>query len=201
MPMSELSIESVIVTLGYIGIISMMISNGIIGFPSSQILYIIAGFFIFTGELNLILVSLLGALGNTIGNIILYELSRRRGLVYIARFKVFPPREIQKVQAVFNKHGSWFVFVGKLLPAIKVFIPIVAGVGQMNRVLYVPVIFVSSVIWSLIFISIGYFFGKNTDIFGYYGFILIAVALVIVGIFYRYMNSSKILKEVDETGE
>jgi len=197
----ELSVESIIVTLGYIGIFGMMISNGIVGFPSSQILYIIAGYFIFTGELNLVLVVLLGAIGNTIGNIILYELAKGRGLVYITRFKIFPEREVKKVQAVFNQHGSWFVFVGKLLPAIKVFIPIVAGIGKMNRALYVIVILISSTLWSLIFISIGYFFGKNTDFFGYYGFILIAVALVVVGVFYRYMNSKHILQEVGNGSE
>ena len=196
--MADISIETIIITLGYIGIFGMMISNGIVGFPSSQILYIVAGFFVFTGELDLVLVALVGALGNTIGNIILYELSRRRGLHYIARFKIFPEKEIQKVQVVFNRHGSWFVFVGKLLPAIKVFIPIVAGIGTMNRILYTPVIFISSVLWSLIFITIGFFFGKNADLFGYYGVILIFVALIVVGIFYRYMNSAKILKELEE---
>ena len=80
--MFEISVENVIVTLGYIGIFGLMISNGVITLPSSQILYIITGYFIFTGELNFALASLMGALGNTIGNIILYELARKKGLEY-----------------------------------------------------------------------------------------------------------------------
>lgn len=193
----EFSIEQVIITLGYVGIFGLMISNGILGFPSSQFLYIISGFFIFTGELNLILVSLIGAIGNTIGNIILYEIVRRKGIAFITKFKIFPKREVQKVQAVFSKRGAWFVFIGKLLPAIKVFIPIVAGVGKMNRTYYIPIIFVSSVIWSLIFITIGFYFGKNIEFLGIYTIVLILIALIIVGIFYRYMNSKKILQEIE----
>jgi len=173
-----------------------MISNGLTSIPSSQILYLIAGFFIFTGELNLALVSLIGALGNTIGNIILYELARKKGIEYITKFRIFPLREIQKIQLVFEKRGAWFVFIGKMLPAIKVFVPIVAGIGLMNRALYTPIIFITSLLWSLIFIGIGFFFGKNTELFGIYPVVLIIVAIVVVIAFYKYMNSQGITSEV-----
>lgn len=196
--MFEVSIENVITTFSYIGIFGLMISNGLTSFPSSQILYIIAGYFIFTGEINLALVSLVGAAGNTIGNIILYELARKKGIEYITKFRIFPLREIQKIQVVFERRGAWFVFLGKLLPAIKVFVPVVAGIGLMNRALYIPIIFITSLLWSFIFIGIGFFFGKNTELLGIYPIILIGVAIFVVFAFYRYMNSPKILKEVDQ---
>jgi len=196
--MLEISVEDIIVTLGYIGIFGLMISNGVITLPSSQLLYIITGYFIFTGELNLALVSLIGALGNTVGNIILYELARRKGLEYITTFKIFPLRELKKIQVVFEKRGAWFVFFGKLLPAIKVFVPIVAGIGLMNRALYIPIIFITSLLWSFIFIGIGFFFGKNTDLFGIYPVVLIIVVLIVVFAFYKYMNSQSIVSEVEK---
>ena len=194
--MSELSIEQLIIALGYVGIFGAMIANGAIAFPSSQILYIVSGFFVFTGDLNLALVVGVGAIGNTIGNVILYELARRRGMHYITRFKIFRAQEIEKLQIAFNRYGALFVFVGKLLPAIKIFIPIVAGLGKLTRVLYVLIILVSSLIWSLIFVSIGFFFGKNADVFGVYGVVLFLVALLLVFGFYKYMNSDKVLKEL-----
>lgn len=197
--MFDISIENIIVTLGYVGIFSLMTANGFISFPSSQILYIITGFFVFTGELNLALVSLIGSLGNTIGNIILYELARKKGLEYVSTFKIFPLREIKKIQMVFEKRGAWFVFFGKLLPAIKVFVPVVAGIGLMNRALYIPIIFITSLLWSFIFIGIGFVFGKNTELFGIYSVILIVVALVVVFAFYQYMNSLSVMKEVDKS--
>lgn len=196
--MNELSIEQLIATLGYIGIFGAMIANGAIAFPSSQILYIVSGFFASTGNLQIALIVGVGAIGNTIGNIVLYELARVRGIHYITRFKMFPLREIKKVEIAFKRRGALFVFIGKLLPAIKVFIPIVAGLGKMNRKLYLPIILVSSVIWSIIFVSIGFFFGKNANVFGIYGLILFVVALLVVFGFYKYINSENVLKELSD---
>ena len=196
--MFGIPLESIIVSLGYLGIFLLMIANGFISFPSSQILYIIVGYFISVGTLTLVAASLVGALGNTIGNIILYELSRRKGIAYITQYKMFPQREVKKVEIAFRKKGAWFLFVGKLLPAIKVFVPIPAGLGKMNRALYTAIIFVSSYIWSLIFIAIGYYFGKSSNVFGSYAVILMVVALVVVALFYKYINSEEIVREIEE---
>lgn len=192
----EAGIEQIILTLGYVGIFGLMIANGIFSFPSSQILYIVSGYFIFIGSLDLLLVSVIGAIGNTIGNTALFYLTRKRGLAYITKFTLLPVLEIKKVQAAFARRGALFVFVGKLLPAIKVFIPIVAGIGNMRTIVFVPIILISSFLWSLIFIGIGYFFGKQAELFGVYALVLVAIALSVVYFFYRYINSPSILKEL-----
>jgi len=197
MHMTELSIEQIIISLSYFGIFLLMISNGAISFPSSQILYIITGYFIFTENLLLVPVIVAGALGNTIGNIILYELVRSRGLHYITKFRLFPEEVVQKVQTAFQKRGAWFVFVGKLIPALKVFVPIPAGLAKMNRALYTSIIFISSIVWTFPFIAIGYYFGKSSDVFGKYAIILIIIALVVVSVLYRYMNSEEVESEIE----
>ena len=192
----EASIEQIIIAMGYFGIFGLMITNGIFSFPSSQILYIISGYFVFTGSLSLFLVSIAGALGNTIGNVILFQLSRKKGLEYINKITLIPIKEVQKVQIAFNKRGAWFLFVGKLLPAIKVFMPIVAGIGKMKTSIFIPIILITSFIWSFIFIAIGYYFGKSADLFGKYATILAIIALILIVIFYKYMNSKAVLKEL-----
>lgn len=194
--MPELSIEQIIVSLSYFGIFLLMITNGTVSLPSSQVLYIITGYFIFTRDLYLPLVVLIGAIGNTIGNVIIYELVRRKGLHYITKFKMFPEEIIRGVQIAFNKRGTWFLFVGKLIPALKVFMPITAGIAKMKRRLYTPIIFITSAIWPFPFIAIGYYFGKSADLFGKYAIVLIFIALIVFTIFYRYINSEAILKEV-----
>jgi membrane protein DedA with SNARE-associated domain len=173
-----------------------MISNGIISFPSSQVLYIITGYFIFTENLILLPVVIVGAIGNTIGNVILYELVRSKGIKYITKFHLFPKEMIKKVQIAFNKKGGWFVFIGKLIPALKVFVPIPAGIAKMNRWLYISIIFTSSVIWTFPFIAIGYYFGKSSNVFGKYTVVLIIIALVVVSVLYHYMNSEEIKSEI-----
>ncbi|GMQ95067.1 MAG: DedA family protein [Patescibacteria group bacterium] len=199
--MPDISIEQIVVSLGYAGIFLLMISNGATSFPSSQVLYIIAGYFIFTGDLNLALVISVGALGNTIGNILLYEAARAKGLVYIIKFKLFPETAVQKALIAFHKKGAWFAFIGKLLPAIKVFVPIPAGISKMNRVLFATIMLSASAIWTLPFLSIGYYFGKSSDVFGKYVIVLIVITLVVLFTFYKYMNSEEVMREVENIDE
>jgi len=196
--MPDITIETLIQGGSYFAIFLLMIANGSVSFPSSQVLYIICGYFIARGDLALPLVALVGALGNTVGNIILYELVRKHGRTFIERMKIFPLRELAKVELAFKKKGAWFIFIGKLLPAIKVFVPIPAGLGKMSRLLFASLMFTASFIWSLAFISIGFFFGKSSELFGRYAIILVIVAVVVVLLFYRYINSPAFVKEIEK---
>lgn len=192
-----MDVEYIILGTSYAGIFLLMIANGFISLPSSQVLYIIVGYFISTGHLGLLPSSLIGALGNTLGNIVLYEVVRQYGLRYLDHFKIFRSGDIRKVELVFQKRGLWFLFVGKLLPAIKVFIPIPAGVGRVDRRVFAGIMFVASWVWSFIFIAIGYFFGKGAGMWKSYGIILMAIAGIVVFLFYRSMNSDEIMRELE----
>jgi len=196
--MTDITIETLVQGGSYLAIFLLMIANGAVSFPSSQVLYIVTGYFIARGDLTLSLVALVGALGNTVGNVILYELARRHGRTFIERMKIFPTRELAKVEKAFQKKGAWFIFIGKLLPAIKVFVPIPAGLGKMSRPLFATLMFVASFIWSLAFISIGYFFGKSANLFGSYAVVLVIVAAVVILFFYRYINSDEIVREIEK---
>lgn len=196
--MTDTTIEALIQGGSYFAIFVLMITNGAVSFPSSQILYIIAGYFVAQGNLVFALVAFVGALGNAIGNIILYELARKHGRTFVARMKLFPERELSKVEHAFKKKGAWFIFIGKLLPAIKVFVPITAGLGKFSRILFAPLMFIASFIWALGFISIGFFFGKSSDLFGKYAIILVIVAAVVMLLFYRYINSPAIVSEIEK---
>lgn len=196
--MTDTTIEALIQGGSYFAIFALMITNGAVSFPSSQVLYIIAGYFVAQGNLSFTLVALVGAFGNAIGNVVLYELARKHGVTFIARMKLFPERELAKVEHAFKKKGAWFIFIGKLLPAIKVFVPITAGLGKFSRAFFAPLMFVASFIWALGFISIGFFFGKSSDLFGKYAIILVIVAVVVLLLFYRYINSPAIVNEIEK---
>jgi len=189
--------ETIIISFSYLGIFALMTANGLISFPSSQVLYIIAGYFVFNGNLHLSHVIFAGALGNTIGNIILYEIARRKGVHYLTKFPIFREKEIRKIQVVFQKKGVWFLAIGKLVPALKVFIPIPAGLAKMNRFLYTAIIITTSVIWTFPFLAIGYYFGKSSKVFGNYALIMTLIAFVVMAIFYKFMNSEEVIDEIE----
>lgn len=194
--MAHMDIEAIIVGFSYVGIFGLMIANGFLSFPSSQILYIAVGYFISTGSLLLLPASFIGALGNTIGNILLYEAIRRHGIAYVKRFQIFREEDIRKVEIVFRKKGLWFLFVGKLLPAIKVFVPIPAALGKVHRGKFAAIMLLSSLIWSFMFIAIGYTFGKGAVMWKSYGAVLMVIAAIIVFLFYRMLNAKEVLEEI-----
>lgn len=193
---TKVDIEAIILGSSYIGIFGLMVANGLFSFPSSQILYILVGYFVGTGYLAILPASLAGALGNALGNVILYEGVRLRGMQFIEKFSIFRPEDIKRVQIVFKKRGIWFLFVGKLLPAIKVFIPIPAGLAHVNRGAFAFIMFSASWIWSFVFIGIGYFFGKGTTMWKSYGILLLFIALTVLYLFHRLLYSKAVTDEL-----
>ncbi len=191
-----MDIEAIILGSSYLGIFGLMVANGLFSFPSSQILYILVGYFVGTGYLGLLPASLVGALGNAVGNVLLYEGVRLRGMQFIEKFSIFHPEDIKRVQIVFKKRGLWFLFVGKLLPAIKVFIPIPAGLARVHRGAFAFIMFSASWIWSFLFIGIGYFFGKGTTMWKSYGILLLCIAITVLYLFHRLLYSKAVTEEL-----
>ena len=193
-----MDIEAILVASSYVGIFGLMIANGALSFPSSQVLYILVGYFVGTGTLALIPSALLGALGNTIGNVLLYEVIRRHGLSAIRTYQIFNEQAITRVEVAFRKRGLWFLFIGKLLPAIKVFVPIPAAIGKVHRGIFAAIMGVASTIWAFLFIAIGYFFGKSTEVWHTYALVLAGVAMIVLYAFFRLLKDPSVQAEVEQ---
>lgn len=175
-----MALEQIISGLSYLGIFILMISNGIFSFPSSQVLYIIVGYFVGTGTLALPLAIITGAAGNTIGNIALYEFARDHGMNAALKFLPMKPHHVAKTERFFEKKGLGFLFIAKLLPTLKVFVPIFGGIGKAPRIPYAALMFLASTLWAFVFIEIGMFFGKNTDIWKPYSTALAFISILVV---------------------
>jgi len=188
--MPESSLEAIIVSLGYFGIFAMMAANGFSSFPSSQVLYIFTGYLISAGMLGWIPVIFAGATGNTIGCILLYEATRRKGVAYALKKNFIPEAQIAKFEKVFAGKGIVFLFFGKLVPALKVFVPIAGGMAKTPRALFAALMLVSSAVWGFAFNMIGYTFGKSSDVFGAYAITLAVIAVILVAMIYKKMNNT-----------
>lgn len=183
-------IETLIASLGYLGIFALMIANGAVSFPSSQVLYILTGYLISTGTLSWVPVVLFGSVGNTLGCIFLYEIVRRKGVGYALKKNFVPESEVKKFEKAFARRGAWFLFLGKLIPALKVFVPIAGGMAKTPRPLFAALMLVSSALWAIGFNFIGYSFGKSSDVFGKYALALAVVAILVAVAVRRKMNGA-----------
>ena len=186
-----MNIENLILTFSYFAIFGFMITNGIVSLPSSQFVYVTAGLFVPSGQLSFLSIVLAGTMGNVIGNVILYEVSYRKGLKRVARSRYFPEERVVKLQRAFEQRGAFIVFIGKFLPGVKVLVPVVSGIARMNLMLYVAIITITSFLWACGLTYFGVYFGKNYDngTFGWYGIALVLLAIVAIYVFHKYVDS------------
>ena len=120
---------------GYIGIfVMMLIESSIFPLPS-EVVMIPAGYLCAKGEMNLVIVIVLGTLGSIAGALLNYYLAVKLGRKLILKYGhyvFFKPETLEKVEVFFKTHGSFSTFTGRLIPVIRHYISLPAGLARMN---------------------------------------------------------------------
>ena len=177
-------VTSIISSLGYPGVIFLMIlDSAMIPIPS-EIILVFSGYLVSTGTFEPIGLILAGSLGNVIGSIITYYVGLKFGRLFVLRFgKYFFIKEhhLEYTEKMFEKYGDIISLLGRLLPAIRTYISLPCGVAKMSVVKYSIYTFIGSVIWNTIFTYIGIQLGnKWQDIDNYSIYLEIVTACTIV---------------------
>jgi membrane protein DedA with SNARE-associated domain len=186
-----MDLQQIIAQFSYVAIFGLMTANGLFSFPSSQILYIVVGYFVGTGELALIPAIILGALGNTIGNVALYEIARKHGVKASLAYLPLTQDHITRLERYFARKGLLYLFLAKLTPALKVFVPVAAGIAKTPRIPLAIILFTTSVIWAGAFVAIGYYFGASADTWKKYSVALLFIAVFVTIFAYRGFQNEK----------
>jgi membrane protein DedA with SNARE-associated domain len=157
--------------LGYGGIVLLMaIESACIPLPS-EIIMPFSGYLVSTGEMNLWLVGLAGAIGCVLGSIVAYYAGAWGGRPFIAKYGKYiliSHHDLDLADRWFQRHGDITIFVGRLLPVIRTFIAFPAGVARMNLWRFNLYTFVGSYIWSLGLAWIGMKLGEHWNTLGVY---------------------------------
>lgn len=161
-------ISHVYALIGWPGVVVLMaIESAAIPLPSEIIMPLAGWFLIQSQGLSpwwLLLAALLGAMGNTLGSIVTYWIGAAGGrplLERYGRFLLLREHELDSADAWFRRYGSAAVFIGRLLPGIRTFISIPAGIARMGFLLFVALTFAGSFLWSLLLAWAGYVLGAN----------------------------------------
>lgn len=146
-------------SLGYLGIFIMMfLESSFFPFPS-EVVMIPAGVLAYRGEMNIYLAILCGILGSLSGALFNYYLALRMGRVFIikyGKYVFFSEKSMQKMESFFQKHGHISTFVGRLLPAIRQYISLPAGIARMDLKKFCIFTSLGAGIWVCILSLIGY---------------------------------------------
>ena len=160
-----------IARLGYGGIVLLMaIESACIPLPS-EIIMPFSGYLVSTGEMNLWLVGLAGAVGCVLGSIVAYYAGAWGGRPFIEKYGKYilvSHHDLDLADRWFQRHGDITIFVGRLLPVIRTFIAFPAGISRMNLWRFNLYTFVGSYIWSLGLAWIGMKLGEHWNTLGVY---------------------------------
>ncbi len=184
--------------LGYLGIFIMMfLESSFFPFPS-EVVMIPAGYLAYKGEMNMYLVILFGILGSLAGAIFNYYFALKLGRRFLMRYGKYiliSEETILKMEEFFKNHGHISTFSGRLIPGVRQYISLPAGLSRMNIFVFSLYTSLGAGIWVLILTILGYFLGNNQALVKEYLHIIIIVILILLAIFayfyYRRVKKTK----------
>jgi membrane protein DedA with SNARE-associated domain len=195
-------INSLYTHLGYAGIIiAMAIESCCIPLPS-EIVMPLAGFMVAQGTagFNLAGVSIAGAVGCTLGSIVAYWIGATGGrpvLLKYGRYILISPHDAELADRFFARWGDATIFFTRLMPIVRTFISLPAGIAHMRFPQFVAFTFVGSLIWCFALAYAGQQLGSHwTDVGGTlhkYDYVVAAVVIVLVGLYlYRHLRRTPV---------
>ena len=182
-------------TLGYAGIFIMMfLESSFFPFPS-EVVMIPAGYLAYKGEMNMYLVILFGILGSLAGSLFNYYLAvkfGRRFLIKYGKYFFIKEETIVKMEEFFKKHGHISTFSGRLIPVVRQYISLPAGLAKMNLFVFSLYTSLGAGIWVAILAILGYYLGDNEGLIKEYLHQIIIALLVLIVVFsYLYYKFTK----------
>jgi len=157
-------IVAAISTLGYPGIVLMMaIESACIPLPS-EVTMPFAGYLVSTGRFGLHGVAIAGAVGCLMGSYVAYFIGMFGGRPFLERYGKYvliAPHELESADRFFDRWGSLAVFISRLLPVVRTFIALPAGIARMRLLPFTVYTLIGSYIWCLVLAWIGLKLGQN----------------------------------------
>jgi membrane protein DedA with SNARE-associated domain len=184
-----LFINTVISVTGYGGIALLMaIESACIPLPSELIMPF-AGYLVFQGKFRLFWAATAGAIGCNLGSLVAYEIGYYGGRPLVEKFGSYVllgRRDLDWAESFFRRGGQLTVLIGRLLPVVRTFIALPAGIARMPRARFHLYTFIGSWPWCFGLAYLGMELGENWRSLGQYfhRFDAVIGAALIAGIAY-----------------
>ena len=191
-------IVSVISSSGYPGIVLLMaIESACIPLPS-EVIMPFSGYLVLLGRFKLVWVAVAGAFGCNLGSIAAYYVGAKGGRPLAekyGRYVLVSRRDLDRADHWFQHYGNSTIFFARLLPVIRTFISLPAGVARMNFVRFNLYTFAGSLPWTWALAYAGLRLGARWDILrGYFHrfdtVIVLALAAAVIWFVYSHLKNT-----------
>jgi len=184
-------IKGIIGSLGYLGIGGgMFLESACIPLPSEAVLPL-AGMMVADNTMTLLGANIAVAMGSIIGSLAAYSVGHYGGRPFILKYgKYFfvSKEHFYRAENAFNKYGIAAVFLGRLLPVIRTFISLPAGIAGMDLKKFILYSLIGMIPWNFILIFLGFKFGQQYEtlirpIFHRFEYVVISAFVLVITFF------------------
>lgn len=169
------SIINTINSLGYVGIALLMALENIVPPIPSEVIMPLAGFAVTQGRLHFIYVVIAGTIGSVLGATPWYFLGKSWGLKRTkkiadryGKWLTLSGEDVEKAKIWFDKRGYVATAMGRLVPGIRTYISIPAGISKMPLIPFLLYSTAGSLVWVSLLTYAGYLLGENYEQVGVY---------------------------------
>lgn len=180
---------------GYMGIVLLMFLENILPPIPSEVIMPLAGFTIAEGKLSFLGVILSGVMGSILGALPWYYLGKnwgekklRKWIELRGQWLTLSVEDLERSQEWFNCYGNWVVLLGRVIPGIRTYISIPAGLENMQLFSFLVYSTVGTTLWISFLTIIGYWLGDNYSLVKQFlspiSTVVIVVLLITFGIWF-----------------
>jgi membrane protein DedA with SNARE-associated domain len=182
-----LKVTVFIASMGYWGIGILMAIESCNIPLASEVTLPFGGYLVSIGRLTFFGTALAGAVGGTVGSLISYYIGLLGGRPFLERYGRYlgvTPDRLTLAEFWFARYDIFTVFFTRLLPVVRTFISLPAGVARVNIALFTFYTFLGTLVWSLVLVYIGFVLGAHWEIvsayFHRFDLLLLAAAILLL---------------------
>lgn len=152
------------VSLGYPGLfVLIVLESTMVPIPSLLVMPF-AGFLAAQGHFSLPVILVINTAAALTGSGLSYWLGAAGGkplLLKYGKYVLVRPKDLEKTEAYFAKHGTWTILIGRFLPVIRHIISIPAGIARMPLVPFFSLTGLGASVWGGGLMVLGYVLGAR----------------------------------------
>jgi membrane protein DedA with SNARE-associated domain len=160
------SVQQLIIDLGYPGLFLLIVLESTMVPIPSLLVMPFAGFLASRGDFSLPAILVLNTCAALTGSLISYWLGRAGGkplLLKYGKYVFVRPKDIEKTEEYFARHGGKTIFIGRFLPVVRHLISIPAGIARMPILPFSALTAAGATIWGGGLMVLGYWLRENWE--------------------------------------
>ena len=181
------SVLDLMETLGAVGVGVAVLAETVVPPVPSEVVLPLAGYLAQTGRMGLLAAFLCATTGSVAGAAFIYQLGAwlgpERSRRWLDRLPLVQTADVDRAFAAFERHGRTAVLVGRLVPVVRSFVPVPAGVVRMPWPQFLLLTTLGSALWNGALIGAGVALGTQYELVErHVGLLDYALVAAVVGV-------------------